>query len=141
MVPAGITVNRDAPTQPPPPADGRGRSRSDRRAPPTKTPGSSPGPSAGRGRLGGGVAAQVIAVAALLAACGSTPKPTVAPTVLPAAKPEARQFFEEGLRLLHRGSGGDNLEAAAEQFTKAVRSDQKLFEAWHDLGVIRAKQG
>ena len=58
--------------------------------------------------------------------------------VLPEAKPEARQFFEEGLRLMHRGG---SLDAAAEQFTKAVRADQKLFEAWHDLGVIRARQG
>ncbi|HXU80941.1 MAG TPA: tetratricopeptide repeat protein [Polyangia bacterium] len=74
-------------------------------------------------------------------ACGSTPKPALAPVVLPAAKPEARQFFEEGLRILHRGSGADALEAAAEQFTKAVKEDHKLFEAWHDLGVIRARQG
>jgi tetratricopeptide (TPR) repeat protein len=125
-----LVATRETPSQPPPARSAGGGARTS-------------SPASARGRLGGGRAIQTIAVAlaALLTACGSTPKPTVAPTVLPAAKPEARQFFEEGLRLLHRGSGADNLEAAAEQFTKAVRSDQKLFEAWHDLGVIRAKQG
>jgi hypothetical protein len=97
----------------------------------------------GRGRLGGGACPSPIAAIAVafiaLSACGSRAvKPTVVQAVLPEAKPEARQFFEEGLRLLHRNGP---LEAAAEQFTKAVRADQKLFEAWHDLGVIRARQG
>jgi Flp pilus assembly protein TadD len=104
-------------------------------------PTASPLPSPRAGRANNLAGAIAIAAALLLTACGSTPKPALAPTVLPAAKPEARQYFEEGLRLLHRGSSADNLEAAADQFTKAVRADQKLFEAWHDLGVIRAKQG
>ena len=106
-----------------------------------RSPASSP--ASARGRSGGGVAPQAIAAAlALLTACGTaTPKPALAPVALPAAKPEARQFFEEGLRILHRGTGADALESAAEQFTKAVRADEKLFEAWHDLGVIRARQG
>ena len=38
-------------------------------------------------------------------------------------------------------AGAQNLDAAAEQFTKAVRADGKLFEAWHDLGIVRARQG
>ena len=99
-----------------------------------------PPPVRGRGRLGGGRRSFQIVVTLTLISCGGTTavKPTVVQAVLPEAKPEARQFFEEGLRLMHRGNA---LEGAAEQFTKAVRADQKLFEAWHDLGVIRARQG
>jgi Flp pilus assembly protein TadD len=59
--------------------------------------------------------------------------------VLPQAKPEARVFFEEGLRLLR--AGPQSLDAAGDQFTKAVRADGKLFEAWHDLGVVQARLG
>jgi tetratricopeptide (TPR) repeat protein len=75
-----------------------------------------------------------------LIGCGSARpsiKPALAPTVLPAAKPEARTGFEDGLRLLH----AQKFDAAAESFTKAVRADEKLFEAWHDLGVARARLG
>jgi Flp pilus assembly protein TadD len=100
-----------------------------------------PPPRGARGTLGGGGAIAAIAIALLAACSHHAATPVLAPAVLPAAKPEARQYFEEGLRLLHRGSGPDALDAAADQFTKAVRADQKLFEAWHDLGVIRAKQG
>jgi tetratricopeptide (TPR) repeat protein len=77
---------------------------------------------------------------ALLIGCGATRatvKPALAPTVLPAARPEARGSFDEGLRLLH----AQKFDAAAEAFTKAVRADEKLFEAWHDLGVSRARLG
>jgi Flp pilus assembly protein TadD len=103
--------------------------------------GSSPDVCGGGGWEGAPLAKLILAIA-LLTACGTaTPKAALAPAVLPAAKPEARQYFEEGLRLLHRGTGAGALEQAAEQFTKAVRADQKLFEAWHDLGTIRARQG
>ena len=54
-----------------------------------------------------------VALATAVASCGGkTVKPTVVQAVLPKAKPEARQFFEEGLRLMHRGGA---LEAAAER--------------------------
>jgi tetratricopeptide (TPR) repeat protein len=78
----------------------------------------------------------------LLGGCGSSrhaTQPALAPVALPQTKPEARTFFDEGLRLM-RG-GPTKLEAAGEQFTKAVGADQQLFEAWHDLGVVRARQG
>jgi tetratricopeptide (TPR) repeat protein len=84
--------------------------------------------------------ALLLALAA--AGCGGklpAAKPAVTAAVLPAAKPEARLFFEEGLRLMK--AGPRNLEAAGEQFGKAVRADEKLFEAWHDLGVVHARLG
>jgi tetratricopeptide (TPR) repeat protein len=84
----------------------------------------------------------LVVLALSLAGCGArvaATKPALAPAVLPQAKPEARAAFEEGLRLLR--AGPRNLEAAAEQFTKAVRADEKLFEAWHDLGVVKARLG
>lgn len=92
--------------------------------------------SATRGR------ALLVALALSGAACGTrgaAPKPSVTVAVLPAAKPEARVFFDEGVRLLR--AGPQSLEAAGEQFTKAVRADEKLFEAWHDLGVVHARLG
>src|SRR5436190_20332411 len=106
---------RDTPSQPPPSLRAGGGART---PPPDRL-------RAGGGREGGGATRAIAAaLAILLSACGSAPpKPALAPVVLPAAKPEARQFFEEGLRLLHRGSGAETLDAAADQFTKAVRAD------------------
>lgn len=72
-----------------------------------------------------------------LGCAAHTVKPALAPTVLPDAKPEARTQFEEGVRLLRT----QKYDAAADSFTKAVRADEKLFEAWHDLGVARARLG
>jgi Flp pilus assembly protein TadD len=84
-----------------------------------------------------------IALVVLLLGCGSGKvadvKPALAPKVLPKAKPEARVFFEEGLRLLREGP--ESLEAAGEQFSKAVKADKQLFEGWHDLGVVMARLG
>lgn len=78
------------------------------------------------------------------AACGTSgkagsTKKALVPAVLPKAKPEALAFFEEGLRLVRRGPG--SLEGARDQFAKAVKADKKLFEAWHDLGVVEARLG
>jgi tetratricopeptide (TPR) repeat protein len=71
-------------------------------------------------------------------ACTHAPavKPVLAPVVLPDTKPEARSSFDEGVRFLHAG----NLDGAADSFTRAVRADEKLFEAWHDLGVVEARR-
>jgi Flp pilus assembly protein TadD len=59
--------------------------------------------------------------------------------VLPAARPEGRVHFEEGLRQL--AAGPASYQAAREAFIKATRADPQLFEAWHDLGLVEAKQG
>jgi tetratricopeptide (TPR) repeat protein len=85
---------------------------------------------------------RLLAVVLLLQACGGSTaeiKPAVAPAVLPKAKPEAMQHFDEGLRLMR--AGPESLEAAGAQFTKAVKSDSKLFEGWHNLGVVMARLG
>jgi tetratricopeptide (TPR) repeat protein len=58
---------------------------------------------------------------------------------LPKVKPEAKVAFEEGVRLL--AGGGKGLAAAREQFLAAVKADDKLFEGWHDLGVVEARLG
>ncbi len=85
----------------------------------------------------------VVLLALFGASCGHA-QPTgkskkVAPAVLPKAKPEARPLFDEGVRLM--ALGGKNLEAARDQLTRAVGLDDKLFEAWHDLGVVEARLG
>jgi Flp pilus assembly protein TadD len=56
---------------------------------------------------------------------------------LPPAKPEARVKFEEGLRQMQLGDKARPAAAAA--FREATRLDPKLFEAWHDLGIVNAR--
>jgi Flp pilus assembly protein TadD len=77
----------------------------------------------------------------LAGACGTSRSQGPAgarPVALPAAKPEARVHFEEGLRLMEIPAQS---EAAIEAFTKATKADRNLFEAWHDLGIVQARQG
>jgi Flp pilus assembly protein TadD len=79
----------------------------------------------------------------LAAGCGSaggakTLTAGGAPVALPAAKPEARVHFEEGLRLMEDPAQS---EQAAAAFQRATKADRTLFEAWHDLGVVQARQG
>jgi Flp pilus assembly protein TadD len=78
-------------------------------------------------------------LAVALAACASTRAgdPGKAAAPLPPAKPEARLQFEEGLRQMQVGTRG--YEAAAAAFRKATKEDPKLFEAWHDLGIVNAR--
>lgn len=79
----------------------------------------------------------------LLSGCGArmlsrektTPGPQVA---LPAAKPQARVHFEEGLRLMDDPTAA---ERAAAAFLAATKADPNLYEAWHDLGIVQARQG
>ncbi|HEY0715273.1 MAG TPA: tetratricopeptide repeat protein [Polyangia bacterium] len=78
---------------------------------------------------------------ALLAACASTPKPpptAVKAVALPAAKPEARVHFDEGLRLMDDPAMA--LQAIA-AFDRAIAADPKLYEAFHDRGVVEARIG
>ncbi|HVV88633.1 MAG TPA: tetratricopeptide repeat protein [Kofleriaceae bacterium] len=97
--------------------------------------------------------AVALAVAlALAAACGAPARKvgTTTPTggagsSLPAApadpvKPEARRQFEAAVRALRLG-GPESVETARERFQEALRQDDKLWEAWHDLGVLDARAG
>jgi Flp pilus assembly protein TadD len=78
-----------------------------------------------------------------LAGCGARGMHPAAPgqappKPLPKVKPDARAAFDEGVRLL--GLGGDLTEARS-RFQAAVKTDGKLFEGWHDLGVVDARLG
>ncbi|HEY0709232.1 MAG TPA: tetratricopeptide repeat protein [Polyangia bacterium] len=77
----------------------------------------------------------------VLSACASSaakaPKPA-AVVALPAAKPEARVHFDEGLRLMEDPAAATQAIAA---FERATAADPKLFEAFHDRGVVEARIG
>jgi tetratricopeptide (TPR) repeat protein len=55
-------------------------------------------------------------------------------------KPAALREIDAGLRALRLG-GPEANERAAEAFERAVAADPTLWEAWHDLGVVRAREG
>lgn len=55
-------------------------------------------------------------------------------------KPAALREFDAGLRALKLG-GPEANERAAESFERAVAADPTMWEAWHDLGVVRARSG
>jgi tetratricopeptide (TPR) repeat protein len=85
---------------------------------------------------------RLVVLALLLAGCGARaagPPSSIAKVALPAAKPESRAPFEEGLRLLQLGPKSYNDARTA--FAKAVEVDPKLYEAWHDLGIVEARLG
>jgi tetratricopeptide (TPR) repeat protein len=91
-------------------------------------------------------AALLVALLAL-AGCGngSSKKRTVgggagSVPVLEPVKPAALKEFRAALRALKLG-GGDERETALARFEEAVRIDASLWEAWHNIGVIRAEDG
>ncbi len=65
--------------------------------------------------------------------------PRAAPKLDP-VKPQARREFEAALRALRLG-GPEAPETARARFEAAVEIDGKLWEGWHDLGVLRAQDG
>lgn len=80
----------------------------------------------------------------LLCACGSTtrtarPGPVAAPK-LPPVKPEALREFDAGMRALRLG-GPEAHERAVPRLLEATRIDGKLWEAWHNLGVVYTAEG
>lgn len=89
----------------------------------------------------------IIALSLLLVACGGgggkrnikATGPRVAPKLDP-VKPQARREFEAALRALRLG-GPEAVETARARFEAAVEIDGKLWEGWHDLGVLRAQDG
>lgn len=62
-----------------------------------------------------------------------------APVALPKVSVEAQAAFEEGLRAMR--TGRKHYKEARQHFTRATELDPKLFEAWHDLGVLEAALG
>jgi Flp pilus assembly protein TadD len=95
------------------------------------------------------IAAVAIAVLglALAAACGGggskrriqSTGPVAAPKLDP-VNPKARREFEAALRALRLG-GPEAPETARARFEAAVAIDGTLWEGWHDLGVLRARDG
>jgi tetratricopeptide (TPR) repeat protein len=62
-----------------------------------------------------------------------------APAPLPKVSVEAQAAFTEGLRVMRLGR--KHYKEARQHFTRATELDSKLFEAWHDLGVLEAAMG
>ncbi|MBK9031719.1 MAG: tetratricopeptide repeat protein [Myxococcales bacterium] len=85
---------------------------------------------------------------ALVAACGGSSATrriqttgTKAPkVVLDPVKPEARREFDGAMRALRLG-GPEAPETAKARLAAAVEIDGKLWEGWHDLGVLRGNDG
>ena len=103
-----------------------------------------PLPLAGEGRGEGKLL--TIAFALLLAAgCGHTAKSPgaaanpIAPVVLPKTNAEAQAAFDEGVRLMKMGK--KHYKEARKPLQRATELDGRLFEAWHDLGVIETSLG
>ena len=63
----------------------------------------------------------------------------IAPVALPKTSPEAQAAFDEGVRIMR--TGRKHYKDAREPLTRATRLDGRLFEAWHDLGVVETALG
>jgi superkiller protein 3 len=90
--------------------------------------------------------ASFLGLAALVAAgCGHrAPAPgsaasPLAAVALPKTNAEAQREFDEGVRVMKLGR--KHYKDARPHFAKATELDGKLFEAWHDLGVIETALG
>ncbi|MFL5304882.1 MAG: tetratricopeptide repeat protein [Polyangia bacterium] len=87
-----------------------------------------------------------LATALVLAGCahnapapGAAPVNPIAPVALPKTSPEAQAAFDEGVRVMRMGRR--HYKEAVEPFTRATRLDPRLYEAWHDLGVLHTATG
>ena len=92
------------------------------------------------------ILAIAVGLALALAGCahhapapGSAPVNPIAPVALPKTSPEAQAAFDEGVRTMKMGR--KHYKAALEPFTRATRLDPRLYEAWHDLGVVHTALG
>ena len=70
---------------------------------------------------------------------GAAPVNPIAPVALPKTSPEAQAAFDEGVRTMKMGRR--HYKEALEPFTRATRIDPRLYEAWHDLGVLQTALG
>jgi len=70
---------------------------------------------------------------------GTTVGNPIAPVALPKTNPEAQAAFDEGVRIMR--TGRKHYKDARDPLTRATRLDGRLFEAWHDLGVVETALG
>ena len=70
---------------------------------------------------------------------GATAANPIAPVALPKTSPEAQAAFDEGVRIMR--TGRKHYKDARDPLTRATRLDGRLFEAWHDLGVVETALG
>lgn len=87
-----------------------------------------------------------LALGAALAGCAHrTPAPSavaaspIAPVALPKTSPEAQAAFDEGVRTMH--AGRKHYKEALAAFQRATQLDGRLYEAWHDMGVMETALG
>ncbi len=84
-------------------------------------------------------------IIAVLAACGGSSVNRIGPKGAKTAKldpvnPKAQREFEAAMRATRLG-GPEANETAKARFKAALAIDSKLWEAWHNLGVISFKDG
>jgi tetratricopeptide (TPR) repeat protein len=114
-----------------------------------RTEGGSPAQANATRRLGL-AGAMVAALAIVLAVFGGgcahkAPAPgtaaasPIAPVALPKTNPEAQAAFDEGVRIMRMGR--KHYKDAREPLSRATKLDGRLFEAWHDLGVVETTLG
>ncbi len=90
--------------------------------------------------------AAVVALLVLVAACGGSAVSRTRPgggagrAKLDPVNPKAAQQFESAMRALRQG-GPEASETARGRLKAALEIDGKLWEAWHDLGVIAYNEG
>lgn len=88
---------------------------------------------------------RAIILAAMLAACSGSATSRIGPqgrtiTRLDPVNPKAQKEFESAMRALRLG-GPEANETAKARLKAALDIDPKIWEAWHDLGVIAYKEG
>lgn len=90
-----------------------------------------------------GIAAPYVALALAAAGCGASagvsPRGKVTVATLPKVRPDAQARFDEGMRLLE--AGPKRYEKARVEFVAATELDDKLYEAWHNIGFVDARLG
>lgn len=87
----------------------------------------------------------VLAFSGALPACGGSSSRSVGSIAktapkLPPVNPQALREFDAGLRALKRGGPKAN-DKARRRFRSAIAIDGKLWEAWHNLGVLLLREG
>ncbi len=88
---------------------------------------------------------RTLVIIAVLAACGGSSVNRIGPNRARTAKldpvnPKAQREFEAAMRATRLG-GPEANETAKARFKAALEIDSKLWEAWHNLGVISFKDG
>lgn len=73
------------------------------------------------------------------AAAPGTAGSPIAVVALPKTSAEAQAEFDEGIRVMKLGRR--HYKDARAHLAKATQLDGKLFEAWHDLGVVETALG